>query len=440
MRSGSLSVVLVLAFVLALAGGCSSGGGGGRGSSGTGSGSGAGTTIGPGPAPATPSDDPDHWTVDTTRDYDPVVSPPRWIVPSPALPAATAPVLAANNNVAIAFHDGRLFFAWRTAETHFASSNARMHIISSPDRGATWDHEHTIALGADVREPSFLSIGGRLLFHYFEAGTNPLAFEPKHLWRIERAGPGVWSAPVQAGAPGEVPWDLKVRGGRAWMTSYKGGHYQLTGMPQVEVYFKTSPDGISWTAADPSRAAVYTGGVSEVGFEFDETGSLWAVTRNEDGDATGFGAHLATGPVAGAGPWSFPAPCDPERYDSPRLFRHGDDIYLVARRDVNGPFDLGLDALPFDVRRWTYLLAYSGRPKGTTLYRIDRAARRIVPVVDLPGNGDTAFPSVARLDAHRFLVANYTSSLGNPGRSWIEGQLSPDGTQIYLVTIELVPR
>lgn len=33
------------------------------------------------------------------------------------------------------------------------------------------------------------------------------------------------------------------------------------------------------------------------------------------------------------------------------MFRHGDDLYLVARRDVDGPFDLGYTELPFDVQK-----------------------------------------------------------------------------------------
>ena len=29
---------------------------------------------------------------------------------------------------------------------------------------------------------------------------------------------------------------------------------------------------------------------------------------------------------------------DPNIYESPRLFRHGNDLYLIARTDPNGPF------------------------------------------------------------------------------------------------------
>jgi len=63
-----------------------------------------------------------------------------------------------------------------------------------------------------------------------------------------------------------------------------------------------------------------------------------------------------------------------------------------------------------------------------------------VHLVDLPGTGDTAFPSVWRIGAHEFLVANYTSPLPDPNVTWIQGQLSSRGTQIYLLEITFVPR
>ena len=362
----------------------------------------------------------------------------RWVAPSPALPAA-APCLPSNNNCAICFHDGRLFLAWRTAEIHFASANAAINVVSSTDQGRTWDFELRVALGADVREPSFVSIGGKLTFTCFEGGTNPAAFEPRNVWHVTRTSLGVWGQPVRGADPHEVPWEVKVRKGRAWMTSYRGNHYG-TGPSQIDVSFKTSTDGTTWTHVDPQRPVIYSGGVSEVGWEFDEAGALWAVTRNEDGDATGWGSHLATAPATDLARWQFPAQTDPERYDSPRMIRHGDDLYLIGRRDVGGPFDLRLRGLSFDVQKWLYLGTYSARPKGTSLYRIDRQARRVVRVMDLPGCGDTSFPSVWRVGAHEFLIANYTSPLNDPNRTWISGQLSPQGTQVYLATLTFVPR
>jgi hypothetical protein len=42
---------------------------------------------------------------------------------------------------------------------------------------------------------------------------------------------------------------------------------------------------------------------------------------------------------------------DPWIYESPRMFTHEDDVFLVARTDFNGPFDRGYKWLPFAVQK-----------------------------------------------------------------------------------------
>ncbi len=384
-----------------------------------------------------PSDDPADWPVDTTVEYRPVVEDVRFVAPSESLPPE-APTQRSNNNLAIAFHGDRLFFAFRTAPVHFASKKAEMFVVSSTDLGRTWDLEHRIALERDVREPSFVSLGGRLILNYVELGTKPTRFEPRAVWRVERLARREWTAPERFLEAGEIPWDVKVRGGRAWMTSYLGNHYGAW-PSRVEVRFSVSDDGIEWRPVDPATPVVYEGGVSEVAIEFDEGGRLWGVTRNEDGDATGFGAHVVTAEADALSRWDFPRRADRERYDSPELLRHGDDLYLIARRDVGGPFDAGWSYLPDQLRKWFVLLAYSVRPKRTSLDRLDRASRRLEAVLDLPSAGDTAFASVARLSAHEFLVANYTSPPERGDWSWIHGQISRKGTGIYFARLRFEP-
>jgi hypothetical protein len=389
---------------------------------------------------ATPSDDPDDWQVDGTRSYVPLLSAPRFVVPSAALPEETAdPSLPSHNNCAICFHEGRLFLAWRTAVTHFASPGAKMFLVSSGDLGLSWSYESKIEMGSDVREPSFVSIGGKLVFYFFQAGVNSAAFEPRFMWRTERLGPGKWSELVKVGVPGEIPWELKVRRGRAFMVSYAGNHYQR-GPGAIDVFFKTSKDGLDWTPVDPDHPVSYEGGLSEVGFELDETGAFFGVGRNEDGDATGFGSLLMTAPSNDLARWSYPRKGDPEIYESPRMFRHGKDLYLIARHDLGGPMDLGLSWLPFDLQKYANLGAYWLRPKRTALYGIDRVSKKIIWLADLPSCGDTSFASIRRMGPDSFLVANYTSPLTHSRWSWMHGQVSDEGTQIYLLEIDFVKR
>jgi hypothetical protein len=393
--------------------------------------------------PGTPEDDPAHYVIDQTVQYELRLSEPRFVIPGPNLPAAIVPNTA-NNNVDIVFDRDRLYLAWRTGPHHFASTETKLYVISSANLGLAWDFEHEIALGVDLREPRLLSFHGELQLMFFEAGINPLAFEPKRMWRTFRNEDGTWTALEQFGQAKEVPWDLKVRGGVAYLTSYDGGvHYADLGGPseqlQIGLYFKKSVDGRTWSPLGES-ATVYLGGVSEAAFELDAQGALWAVTRNDEGDQTGFGSHVCTAFSDALGQWQCSPKSDPERYDSPELFRHGEEIYLVARRDIGGPFDLGHETLTFAEKKTEYTLAYSTRPKTTALYRIDRQTKRVAHMTDLPGAGDTAFPALRRAGPHTFLLANYTSPLDDPDVSWIGGQFSERGTQIYLMTLSFAPK
>src|SRR4030095_10598730 len=160
---------------------------------------------------------------------------------------------------------------------------------------------------------------------FFEAGSDSGQFTPVRMWRTRRLGAAQWSELELFTHPGEVPGDLKVHDGVAYRTSYLGDHYGSGETSDVAVFFKQSGDGTAWTNVG-GRDNVYFGGVSEVAFDFDRDGRLWAVTRNEDGDGTGFGSHVCTAPPDDLSNWDCPSQTDPERYDSPEMFRHGDDL------------------------------------------------------------------------------------------------------------------
>ena len=372
----------------------------------------------------TPSDDPAHYQVDTSILYDIETSSPQWIIPGENLPVEITPA-ASNNNVDIHFFQDRLFIAWRSSPTHFAGDETTMWIMSSADQGATWEYETHIAMDADVREPRFVSSEDMLQFSYFEAGTNPAAFEPKQLWRIFRQA-GQWSSPEVFGEEKSVLWDIKYRNGLFYMTTYDGGHYSAD--EPVYVRFWSSLDGIDWSFVN-GKEAVYVGGVSEVAFEFDSVGNLWAVGRNEDGDETGAGTQICFAPVQDLSAWECLQHSDPERYDSPEMFRHGDQIYLLGRIDRGGTFGPDGD-----------LISYSLRPKGFGLFRLNQDSFTLELINELPGVGDTSFPSVRRVSENHFLFANYTSPLDDPDISWFEAQMSSRGTQIYLMNLYFIPQ
>ncbi len=378
-----------------------------------------------------PSDDPADYPLFPQKKFKVEMSEPMWVVPSKNLPASLA-LNKSNNNVAITIQDGTIFMAFRNSKTHFASPKSKMVVISSHD-GVKWDVEAEIALKKDCREPQFIFDGKNLHLTFFSAGTSPFKFEPGDVVRYTRTAQKTWEGPHLFLNKGEVMWDVKKRFGEWYMTSYSGSHYSIFGPSEVNLHFKKSTDGLNYTPVE-GREAVYQGGVSETGFEFDHLGNLWGVTRNEDGDQSGFGHQVIFAEKDHLSQWQFPDKSSPDIFMSPKMFRHQTDLFLIGRRQLGKkPFDRTPERWGMPIRRMANWLGYSFTPKATTLYQIDQATKKVHALFDLPSAGDTAFPSIIRLDAHRFLVANYTSRPDKRKISWIHGQLGQ--TYLYLVVL-----
>jgi hypothetical protein len=353
-------------------------------------------------------------------------------------------LMASNNNLDMTIAEGRFFMSFRTAPTHFASEKTKVFVVSAemedpeavPNSG--WELEAEFAIGSDLREPHFMYLNGTMTFSYFQAGTDWYRFEPVAMWRCQRLAFGEWTVPEIWGADGEIPWAIQVHGDRAYMTSYNGNAYQLD-EPDIDIHFNVTSNGIDWEPVDLERPAVYNGGVSEVGWTFDQNGNFWGVMRNEQGSpSSGFGSLVAFADANDLGNWEVPEKSNREIFMSPKMFSHGDDVYLVGRKDPNREYDWGpeYDDLPFAVRRTMFLTSYSFRSHTTSLYRINKVTREIEFVRDLFGCGDTAFPSIVQLGPHKFIVFNYSSPLEHPDWSWIRGQSSPEGTQIHYVILD----
>ena len=355
------------------------------------------------------------------------------IVPSDRLPE-TIRLRASNNNVAIAEYRGRMYMAWRNAPTHFASKKARIMVMTSTDNGKSWEYETRIVLHRDVREPFFTVTQDELILSFFEAGTNPLKFEPNRLLRTRTQFGRDWSPLEEWGERGEIVWEIKNRNNKYYATSYIGNHYHA-GKSQIGVRFKESEDGLNWKNIGEN---LYSGGVSEVGFDFKNDGTFWAVGRNEDGDDSGFGSQIFSANAEHLDQWESLKKSDPKRYDSPRMFKHGDELYMIARRDIGRkPFGLLSQWLPNSIRKWVILGRYSLRSKRTALYHLNTAEKKVEWMADLPSGGDTAFASIIQKSEHEYLIANYSNDPEDAfDMSWIDGQLNEDGTGIYFINLK----
>src|SRR5882724_994471 len=137
----------------------------------------------------------------------------RRIVPSAGLDPRNE-VQVANNNLDVVRYGGRAYLAWRSAPTHFASSQVVMNVASSDDE-VTWRYETSFRLGRDLREPRLLSLGDRLLLYVARLGDNAFDFQPEGVSVSERRADGSWSELEPTGPPGAIAWRVKQYAGEA---------------------------------------------------------------------------------------------------------------------------------------------------------------------------------------------------------------------------------
>jgi len=361
---------------------------------------------------------------------EPVLGETTAVVPGGSMPAEVA-IQTANNNLDVVRHEGRVHFAFRTAPSHFASKLATLYVVSSDDE-QTWRYEAAFNRMTDLREPRFLSHEGRLFLYFAVLGESALDFEPQGMMVSERSSEGVWSEPEWIYLPGFIPWRAKVVGGKVYLTAYAGGEniYDDT-MEPTEIHFLTTTDGRSFTPVAGDSARVEGGGGSETDFVLRDDGSLIAVIRNEAGDDLGWGSKICRAEAGALDRWTCVG--DRRKYDSPLLFRHCDDIWLIARRNLNeynGLYQIsGMEDASHRDRTLYYQLDYSGHAKRCALWKIDPELLAAEHVLDLPSKGDTCFPGIVELEEDEFAVYNYSSPADGPDVTWLEGQLAP--TLIY---------
>lgn len=362
------------------------------------------------------------------------IGEPYFLVPSAELPKGLD-ILRSNNNVSVTFFKHRLYVAFRTSPTHFASKKTGVYILSSAD-AETWTKEMELFPNRDVREPFLQVFDSVLRFYSFEAGTKMTSFEPHEITCYSTSGNGKWSIPQRVLHAGEVHWSMKSRKGVTYLSSYEGSHYELKGPSKVSLHFSKTSDGLNFYPIG-DNGVVYIGGVSETDFEFDKEGNLWAVTRLEDGDSSGFGSHVVYASKNNIAQWQFPSTADPNCYMSPKVFRQGNDIFLIARKQLGKkPFGYANSQKSMRYRRLHNWINFSLSPKTTALYRINKHTHQVEWLTDLPGAGDTAFPSILRLDSNRLLVANYSSPLRFKKRSWLCGQLGRTGIYLTIISFD----
>lgn len=346
----------------------------------------------------------------------------RRVVPSPGLPASVA-LGASNNNLdAVRHSDGFVYLAFRSAPHHFASPHVAIQVVRSRDELA-WQAEARFTLGHDLREPRLLSLGDRLFLYVSRLGKDPLDFEPKGMVFSERAPDGRWSELAPLGPAGFMGWRALSLAGVPALLVYSGGEsiYDL-GVPHLRVELWKSADGRAFEPFDAKRPAVYEGGGSEADCVLGDDGTLYGVIRNEAGDATGWGSKVCRAPAGDLANWTCRS--DRRKYDSPCMFWHDGEAYLVGRRNLNGTGEYDLGRGPGRLARsvWNQV-NYSLTRKRTALWRFVRGEDRFAFLLDLPSRGDCCFPAVLEGDRpDERVVYDYSCALDGPDLPWLRGQ------------------
>ena len=344
------------------------------------------------------------------------------VVPSDGLPSYVK-VLTSNNNLDVIVFQGRVFLAFRTAPSHFASDKTKLYIVSSEDE-KTWKYEGEFFLGRDLREPRFLAIKDKLFIYFAVLGKDPLKFEPGFTLFSLYQNNG-WSEPSSFPIPTFIPWRIKSFGDYAVMFGYAGGEsvYNPTQAEKVKVYMLKTSDGVNWEPFWKNKEVIMEGGCSETDGEFDDNGDFYLVCRNELGDEFGFGSKICLAKKGNLDELICKA--DKRKFDSPLLFKYKSYIFLIARRNLsdNGFYDVAEEGSHFD-RYLKNQIEYWNKPKRCSVWLIKKEDLAVEFLYDLPSKGDTCFPSIFfRNEVIR--LYNYTSDINGPDISWQQGQLLP---------------
>ena len=344
------------------------------------------------------------------------------MVPSDGLPEHLN-LKKANNNLDLIQFQNKFYLAFRNSTNHFASRKARIIVISTVDL-QTWQHETTIHLNNDLREPRFFEHDEKLFLYFFEGGNKMLRFEPNDMYFVFKSGLE-WTEPLSANLTGFVPWRVKKQNGLLYMSAYYGKDlYKMKGDHSV-VHLFTSFDGISWTKISEKPQLSHEREVSESEFIFDSDGNLWGVARLEmDGSYTFFASKDSI--------HHWRHKYSEYKYDSPIIFEEKDNIFLVARRNMykDGKF------LQFPGKPKRNLLKYSLTKKKTAIFKLDKIKMEWVHLKDFRSTGDTAFPAITKLENGNYLLMNYSSNIEKREKNWICGQLGK--TYIYSTELKIM--
>jgi hypothetical protein len=324
-----------------------------------------------------------------------------------------------NNNLDLIKYKDRYYLAFRTAPFHYASVKTVMYVVSSKDL-ENWDYETEIHLNRDLREPKFAVYHDTLNLYFFTGGTSMFTFEPHQLMMVRSIGGNFWSSPESSNLNGFIPWRIRERSDTLYMSAYNGTDlYRKSPKSDLRLFYST--DALNWhkISKDPQVDIL---AAEEGEFIFDKKGDLYATVRLE-----GTGALVCRADKCCLKTWQKVR--TKNKYDSALMFNHNDDIYVISRRNLDGPMDKLKNRTNETDRRGRNMIRYWWTRKVTALFKLNKADLSLTLVTDLPSTGDTAFPGIVPLGNDDYLLMNYSSDIKGRKKIWFTGQLGK--TYIY---------
>ena len=349
-------------------------------------------------------------------------TPWKMVVPSEGIPKDVN-LRKANNNLDIITYVDKYYLAFRTAPSHFASKKTRIYVLSSNDLN-NWELEKEIHLKNDLREPRFIVYNNTLFFYYFEGGRKPWRFEPKHLYMSSKDLDGKWTKDNKTKLDGYIPWRLREHNGLIYMSAYYGKN--AYNKDSVDLRLFISNNGIDFDPISKAAQIIHPLGIGEGEFLFDDNGDIWGVARSEFD-----GSHTFHGKKDALHLWT--TKHSDYKFDSSLMFEKDGQIYLIARRNLDG--DGRYVRKPG--KHLKNLLRYSFTKKTTAIFKLDKANMGWIHLRDIEGTGDNAFPALIENKDGSFLLMNYSSKLTKRSKTWIRGQLGK--TYIYMCELRIKP-
>lgn len=341
-----------------------------------------------------------------------------------ALEDALGPAETRGNVDAVHF-DGRLHLAIRSLA---ANGHPRIDIVSTADE-VTYQRETSLETAGELFAGRLLVWNGALFAYASELSSEGGETKPNAVLATRLGTDGVWADWSRLPLEAQVVWRAKVERGIPLLTSYALSEktYRFE-EPTMEVRLLTTTDGFDWRPLHSGQRVVYRGGGTEAAFSSDDDGNLYSVVKNEAGDESGFGSALC---AARASDWArWDCVNDPKKYDSPTLFTHENELYLIARRHVSldGRYDgdQGFTLL----RRTENEARDLAAPKRCSVWHFDRAHKRVDFVLDLPSRGNTCSAAVVPgATDGEYVVYDQSSPTEGPDLSLRSGVAQP--TYVY---------